>query len=94
MPAENGVIAIFVYASNSSCFAHLEHEILRWKLWDQNFVAFDSGNIRIKESKKKKQILLLLAGWEASGLFLADLVTFTEEIVNGIFIFNQWWKFQ
>ena len=53
MPAENGVIAIFVYVSNSSCFAHLEHEILRWKLWDQNFAAFDSGNIRIKESKKK-----------------------------------------
>ena len=27
-------------------------EIWRWKLWDQNFVPFDSGNIHIKESKK------------------------------------------
>ena len=24
----------------------------RWKLWDQNFVPFNSGNIHIKESKK------------------------------------------
>ena len=27
-------------------------EFLRWKLWDQNFVPFDSGNI--KESKKNR----------------------------------------
>ena len=26
--------------------------ILRWKLWDQNFVPFDSGNTHLKESKK------------------------------------------
>ena len=28
-------------------------EFRRWKLWDQNFVPFNSGNIHIKESKKK-----------------------------------------
>ena len=27
-------------------------EFWRWKLWAQNFVPFDSGNILIKESKK------------------------------------------
>ena len=27
-------------------------EFWRWKLWDQNFVPFDSGNIHIKESKE------------------------------------------
>ena len=27
-------------------------EFWRWKLWDQNFVPFDSGNIRIRESKE------------------------------------------
>ena len=27
-------------------------EFWRCKLWDQNFVSFDSGNIHIKESKK------------------------------------------
>ena len=27
-------------------------EIWRWKLWDQNFLLFNSGNIHIKESKK------------------------------------------
>ena len=27
-------------------------ELWRCKLWDQNFVSFDSGNIHIKESKK------------------------------------------
>ena len=27
-------------------------EFWRWKLWDQNFVSFNSGNIDIKESKK------------------------------------------
>ena len=27
-------------------------EFSRWKLWDQNFVPFPSGNIHIKESKK------------------------------------------
>ena len=27
-------------------------EFCRCKLWDQNFVSFDSGNIRIKECKK------------------------------------------
>ena len=32
---------------------------------------------------KKKQVLLFLVRWEASGLFPADLVTFTEEILNG-----------
>ena len=27
-------------------------EFWRWKLWDQNFVPFDSGNIHIEESKE------------------------------------------
>ena len=27
-------------------------EFWRWKLWDQNFVPFVSGNIHIKETKK------------------------------------------
>ena len=27
-------------------------EFWRWKLWDQNFVTFDSGNIQIKESEE------------------------------------------
>ena len=27
-------------------------EYWRWKLWDQNFVLFDWGNIHIKESKE------------------------------------------
>ena len=27
-------------------------EFWSWKLWNQNFVLFDSGNIHIKESKK------------------------------------------
>ena len=27
-------------------------EFWRWKLWDQNFVPFDSGNTHIRESKK------------------------------------------
>ena len=27
-------------------------EFRRWKLWDQNFIPFDSGNIQIEESKK------------------------------------------
>ena len=27
-------------------------EFWRWKLWDQNFLLFDSGNIHIKETKK------------------------------------------
>ena len=36
-------------------FLYLEivkiHDFLRWKLWNQNFVWLDSGNIHIKESK-------------------------------------------
>ena len=28
------------------------HEFWRWKLWDQNFVPFNSGNIQIKDSIK------------------------------------------
>ena len=37
-------------------------EFWRCKLWNQNFISFDSGNIRVKESKKPG--LLFLLSWE------------------------------
>ena len=33
-------------------------EYMKWKLWDQNFVSFNIGNMHIKESKKLVQICL------------------------------------
>ena len=41
------------------------------KLWDQNFILFDWGNIHIKESKN--QVLLFLSSWEPN---LSDLIVY------------------
>ena len=40
----------------------------RCKLWDQNFVSFDSGNIHIKESKN--QVSLVHSNWEPKFVWL------------------------
>ena len=46
-------------------------EFWRRKLWDENFVLFDSGKIHITESKS--QVLLYLSSWE---LNLSDLMVY------------------
>ena len=43
---------IFMRFPLRSILACKIHNSWRWKLWDQNFVPFDSGNIQIKESKE------------------------------------------
>ena len=58
-------------------------DICRWKLREQNFVSFDSGNMHIKESKNttlrrvKNQVLFFLSSWEAN---LSDLMVYWYEL--------------
>ena len=54
-------------------------ELWRCKLWDQNFVSFDSGNIHIKESKKPGYIFL--SSWEPD---LFDLMGYFCLVHNAI----------
>ena len=54
-------------------------EFWRCKLWDQNFVSLDSGNIHIKENKN--QILLFLSSWEPN---FSDLMVYFCLFQNAI----------
>ena len=57
------------------------HEFWRWKLWDQNFVSFDSRNIYIKESTKPGftfSIALRTKFVWSHGLWLSDCFHFVR----------------
>ena len=50
---------IFMESPLWSILVYKLPEFWRWKLWDKNFVPFDSGNVNIEESKI--QVLLFLS---------------------------------
>ena len=62
-------------------------EFWRWKLWDQNFIPFYSGNMYIKESKKAAFIFSIELrtkfvwshGWShLASLYCTDCITLTR----------------
>ena len=70
-------------------------EFWRWKLWDQNFVPFDSGNMPIKESKESSfpfsvelttkfvwsYGLLFLPSWNQSPLSQTAIDTILQKVI-------------
>ena len=61
-------------------------EICRWKLWKQNIVSFDSGNINIKESKKPG----LTFSVELRTKFVWSHVLFVKKIVFEWNLYFRW----